>query len=148
MGTAAVDRTMVDTNILIYNSLPSSPLQPAAERKLLAAEAAGEVWVSRQIFREFIASMTRPGTANPPIPTGAVLTAVSDLAARLQVAEDGPVVFAHLLSLLAAVPCSGKQVHDANIVATMLAHGVPNLLTHNVADFTRFASYITVVPLV
>ena len=33
---------------------------------------------------------------------------------------------------------SGKQVHDANIVATMLAHGVGRLLTFNVADFQRF----------
>jgi hypothetical protein len=30
----------------------------------------------------------------------------------------------------------------------MLAHGIPKLLTHNVADFNGFAAYITVVPLV
>jgi len=51
-------------------------------------------------------------------------------------------------ALLAAIPCGGKQVHDANIVATMLVHGVPNLLTHNAADFKRFSHLIAVLPLV
>lgn len=40
------------------------------------------------------------------------------------------------------------QVHDANIVATMLAYGIPRLLTHNVDDFKRFAHLIAVLPLV
>ena len=38
----------------------------------------------------------------------------------------------------------GKQVHDARLVAVMLAHGVTNLLTFNVTHFTRF-SEITVL---
>ena len=41
----------------------------------------------------------------------------------------------------------GKQVHDANIVATMRVHSVPRLLTHNVRDFARFGAVIEVVPL-
>ena len=53
-----------------------------------------------------------------------------------------------LLVLLGSILCLGKQVHDANIVATMLAHGVAALLTNNVADFTRFAGHIKVIPLV
>jgi hypothetical protein len=53
-----------------------------------------------------------------------------------------------LLNLIAAIPCGGKQIYDANIVATMLAHGVPKLLTYNVARFSRFAGHITVLPLV
>ncbi|MFO0801829.1 MAG: hypothetical protein U0791_01715 [Gemmataceae bacterium] len=32
-----------------------------------------------------------------------------------------------LLLLLQSIPCGGKQVHDANIVASMLVRGVPNL---------------------
>jgi hypothetical protein len=40
-----------------------------------------------------------------------------------------------------------RVVIDANIVATMVANNISHLLTHNVADFTRFAPYITVVPL-
>ena len=39
----------------------------------------------------------------------------------------------------------GKQVHDANIVATMLAYGERRLLTFNIRDFRRFAAHIEVV---
>lgn len=44
-----------------------------------------------------------------------------------------------------AFPTRGKQVHDANLVATMLVHGVTRLLTFNAADFRRFGTLIEVV---
>jgi len=43
-------------------------------------------------------------------------------------------------------PTRGKQVHDANLVATMLVHGVTRLLTFNVADFRRFGAVIALEP--
>ncbi len=49
--------------------------------------------------------------------------------------------------LLREYPTAGKQVHDANIVATMLAYGIPTLLTQNVDDMRRFAGKIAIVPL-
>ena len=64
------------------------------------------------------------------------------------VADDNAAVTFHLVNLLGVISCAGKQVHDANIVATMKAHGLNQLLTHNVADFNRFASHITIIPLV
>ncbi len=39
----------------------------------------------------------------------------------------------------------GRQVHDANIVATMLAHGETRLLTANRSDFRRFEPRIELV---
>ncbi|WP_148650020.1 type II toxin-antitoxin system VapC family toxin [Nostoc sp. NIES-3756] len=52
-----------------------------------------------------------------------------------------------LLTLMAEIPSGGKQVHDANIVATMLVYGIPQLFTHNTTDFARFSELITVLPL-
>lgn len=77
-----------------------------------------------------------------------LLVDVRSFERRFFMAEDGPGVTTRLLNLLGVIPCAGKQIHDANIVATMLAHGIPKLLTHNVADFNRFASQIAIVPLV
>jgi hypothetical protein len=45
-------------------------------------------------------------------------------AQRFDMIEDGPNVRERLLSLLATYPGAGKQVHDANIVATMPANGI------------------------
>ena len=50
-----------------------------------------------------------------------------------------------LLKLWRDVAVGGRQVHDANIVATMLAHGERRLLTFNDGDFVRFAPRIEVV---
>ena len=54
---------------------------------------------------------------------------------RFQVADDTAAVTGQLIKLLAEFTFGGKQVHDANIVATMLAYDVPCLLTHNVEVF-------------
>ena len=43
-----------------------------------------------------------------------------------------------LVGLCRDVVVAGKQVHDANIVATMMAHGERQLLTFNGSDFRRF----------
>ena len=58
------------------------------------------------------------------------------------VAEDGPRATATLLDLLARCDFSGQQVHDANIVATMLEHGLRRLLTFNAANSRRFAGLV------
>ena len=149
MAMTAGSPVFVDTNVLVYARLVASQFHAAAVATLDQLTLSGvELWTSRQGFREYLATMTRPGTMTPP-PTAAALVAdIRGFEARFRVAEDGPAVTAELLRLLAAVTVQGRQVHDANIVATMLAHGVPNLLTHNAADFARYVPAITVVPLV
>lgn len=62
--------------------------------------------------------------------------------------DDGPAVTARLLQTIEQNSVGGKQIHDANIVATMLVHEIPALLTHNTSDFKRFQEIITVMPLV
>ena len=72
-------------------------------------------------------------------------TAIADVRrfqSVFEIAEDGPLVFERLLVLLAIYPVAGAQVHDTNIVATMLTHGIKRLLTFNAQDFRRFASEI------
>ena len=63
------------------------------------------------------------------------------------VLEDGPSVWKQLIMLSRRYSFAGRQVHDANIVATMLAHGERRLLTFNVADFRRFARLIDLLAL-
>lgn len=141
-------RVFVDTNILIYASLALSPLhQPAVQRLRDLEEDGIDFWISRQVLREYLAAMTRPGNLTGAISMTALLGDVRSFASHFQVAEDGSAVTEHLLALLERVQVGGRQVHDANIVATMLAHGIGRLLTHNVADFARYAAFITVIPL-
>jgi hypothetical protein len=64
-----------------------------------------------------------------------VLEQVRLFTEHFEVADDTTMVTAQLLTLLTELPGGGKQVHDANIVATMLAFDIPTLLTQNVGDF-------------
>ena len=61
------------------------------------------------------------------------------------VLEDGPGVMEMLTALCREVPIAGKQVHDANIVATMLAHGERRLFTFNTRDFRRYGDRIDLI---
>ena len=49
------------------------------------------------------------------------------------------------LTVSLKVPIAGKQVHDANIVATMLTHDERRLLTFNTRDFRRYGDRIDLI---
>ena len=149
MATTVVEPVFVDTNVLIYAQQAFSPFHAPATTQLNDLVSAGHLlWISRQVLREYLAVMSRPGALTAPIAVSALLADVRAFQTQFLVADDGPAVTAHLLNLLNSIPCAGKQVHDANIVATMLAHGIAKLLTHNVADFNRYAGLIALLPLV
>jgi len=133
----------LDTNVLVYAAVKESPFYEAARRAIGESSQQGRVcWVSRQVIREFLVTLTRPDAFSPPVEIGTVLDLADDLERRFQVAEDGANVTRALHDLLRRVPVRGKKIHDANIVATMLANGIRTLLTHNAADFDGFSDVI------
>jgi predicted nucleic acid-binding protein len=138
----------IDTNVLIYANVDEAPLHTLAVKTLTSLRDTGvELWTSRQVLREYLAVLTRPGAFASPPPSDALAGNVEVFQRLFRIAQDGPEVTRHLLSLLRSIPMGGKQIHDANIVATMLAHGIGQLLTHNTDDFTRYAGIVTVRPL-
>lgn len=138
----------IDTNVLIYANLALSPFHVQALEQLQALDEQGiELWVSRQILREYLAGMTRTGDLTGQIPLSSLVADVRYFANHFWVAEDSPQVTERLLTLMEEIPLGGKQVHDANIVATMQVYAIRQLLTNNTADFARFSQLITVLPL-
>jgi toxin-antitoxin system PIN domain toxin len=136
----------VDTNVLLYASRPKANEHARSQAALSRMRQDGTpLWLSRQVFREYLAAATRPQVSGPALPMAAAIADVHALRAAFNVAEDGPTVFDRLLHLLAAYPGGGKQVHDANLVATMLEHRITRLLTFNAGDFRRFGTLIEVV---
>ena len=149
MATMDVEPVFVDTNVLVYGVLTHSPFHRQAMQALEKYERERvEIWISRQILREYLATLSRNTGANPPLTISELVADIGAFESRYRIAEDGASVSRRLLDLLVAVPSGGKQVHDANIVATMLVHGLKRLLTHNVGDFKRFAPWIDLIPLV
>lgn len=60
--------------------------------------------------------------------------------------RDVPAIFEESERLVAKYSLVGKSVHDANVVATALAHGASHVLTLNERDFRRYAEVGTIVP--
>ncbi|GIK41618.1 MAG: ribonuclease VapC [Chloroflexota bacterium] len=145
----AADLVFLDTNILVYANVASAPLHQAAITAIQNLwDSGNELWISHQVLREFLVTVTRPQTFAAPQPISIVLARVRYFQTQFKIAEDSSEVMNKLLALLVQIPTSGKQVYDANIVATMQAYGISYLLTHNTSDFNRFTSLITVSPLV
>ena len=137
--------SVVDTNVLVHSTASGSPEHRRARAALARLRAQGPVSVTRQVLREYLAATTRAQSWSQAL-TLADATADTDaFIRRFVVLEDGPAVWPELIALTRGFAFGGKQVHDANIVATMLAHGETRLLTFNVADFRRFGSLIEVV---
>ena len=141
----AAEPVFVDTNVLVYATQKASARHLTAN-SLLNAREIGDIplWISGQVLREFLAAVTRPQPGIPPMPMAMALDQAKFFSQRFWMAEDSPAVRSQLLTLLATHAVAGRQVHDTNIVATMLANGITHLLTFNTADFGRFARLITV----
>ncbi len=133
----------IDTNMLVKSRVPGAPDHDAARASLDRASRDSErLSISRQIMREYLAVVARPQTWPVAITREESMEDVSRLIGSFEILEDGPVVTELLLTLCREIPAGGRQIHDANIVATMLARGERRLLTFNAADFRRYGDRI------
>ena len=133
----------VDTNVLVYARIFEAPHHLSARAALERAfREGGPVRISRQVVREYLSVITRPQNWVSPFTAGEAQEDVRRMLNAFEVLEDGAAVTETLIALLGVVPAPGRQVHDANIVATMLAHGERRLLTFNTRDFVRYGERI------
>jgi predicted nucleic acid-binding protein len=148
MATMAAEPVFVDTNVLVYATRPSTAQHAAAKGALTRLEAEGStLWISPQVLREYLAVVTRAQTTAPALSVSDAIDDVRRFRASFDVAGEGPEVLDRLLDLLGAGHGSGRHVHDANMVATMIEHGIRRLLTFNASDFRRYDPVIAIEPL-
>jgi predicted nucleic acid-binding protein len=143
-------RAMLDTNVLLAATDEGKAEHDQALEIVNDWPRRGTtLYTSGQIMREYLAVATRPAERNGlGLNLAGALANVRALRGRTSLlAEDGKVAD-RLLALLVDVECGGKQVHDANVVATMLVHGIDAVVTINLDDFARFARHIRLIGLV
>lgn len=141
-------KAFLDTNILLRATITRFPLHTQAKRLVdTQIDANVELWISRQVIREYIAQVTRPQVFMNPMPVGELEAKLRTIRVLFRVADDMEAVTTALMDLLKAYPTGGKQVHDANVVATMIVYGIDTLLTANIKDMQRFADKITLIAL-
>ena len=136
----------IDTNVLVSARILEAPDHDLARAQLERAfQDLEPLRISRQVLREYLSVVTRPQTWSIAIAREDALADVDRLTNGFEMLEDGPEVTQSLLALCREVAVGGRQIHDANIVATMLAHGEHRLLTFNAADFRRYGDRIELV---
>jgi predicted nucleic acid-binding protein len=146
---ARPDRVMLDTNVLLAATDESRSEHRAALTILNEWTTADTtLCTSGQILREYLAVATRPAGQNGlGLEPADAVSNVRAIRERTMFLSEDAKVADRLQGLLTDVECGGKQVHDANVIATMLAHGVGTVVTMNVEDFARFGRYVTLIRL-
>ena len=143
--------SLIDTNLLIYATVPGFP-EHAAARDLLEEICAGSrqhfvTWIN--IF-EYLRAVTHRRLVRPvPLPMAQALANVEALLAHPRVSRIDP--GAKHLELFAdicrtAAPVEGNFVHDCRIAAVMRENGVDRILTRD-SSFRRIAFLEVVDPL-
>jgi len=147
--TVFPERAMLDTNVLL--AATDEGRAEHGQALSIINEWPGQgtsLYTSGQIMREYLAVASRPADKNGlGLASADALANVRALRSRLGLLAEDVKVADRLLTLLDQIACGGKQVHDANIVATMLAHGIGAIVTINLADFTRFAAHVELIGL-
>jgi hypothetical protein len=87
--------------------------------------------------------ITRHGYMPNPLTGEQVIKQIRKLKRAYVIADETESVTNQLARLLLDHPTGGKQIHDTNIVATMLINDIQLLLTMNYEDFARFENKIT-----
>ena len=131
---------LIDTNVLLTATDESRQWHREAQRLLAESRRHGlHLAASGQVLRECLVVATRPVNVN------GLGLGVRDAAANVNeflrcIHRYGETeeVARRLRELCLSRNLRGKRLHDANIVATMLTHGIHVLVTRNPGDFDSF----------
>ena len=131
----------LDTNILLTATEESRPHHRLAKELIASIHQRGiHLGYSGQIMREYLVAATRPPDANGLGMKPADALANADIfGQRLVFFEETETAANQLKQLIKKRQVKGTSIHDANVVATMLAHGISKLITENQEDFSSFS---------
>ena len=143
------DRSVVDTNVLVYAHLTASPQHADSLAPIdRAKDPAAGLCVFPQMVAEFFAIVTNPKRVTTPMDGRTALTAIDKLLAYpgLTVLPVPTDIVPRLLVLLRAAPVTGPRVFDYQIAAVMLQAGISTLYTYNTTDFAGIPGIVAKEP--
>lgn len=132
---------LADTNVILRRLHRAHPQHRHARDAISRFSKEGSrVCVASQNLIEIWAVCTRPvennGFGLTPAEADRVVARVESSVFRL---PDSDQVYPEWRRLVVTNGVSGKQVHDARIVAAMTVNRVTHILTFNTGDFARYA---------
>lgn len=150
MKTTSKTKIFIDTNILFYANNPSDAFGAQAIARINElAENDNMLIISTQIIREYTAATLRNAQFHKLPMEATIKTVLNNIATfrrDFTVLIEQADILDNWLSLLPQITTS-KDVFDFNIAATLKSEGIHHILTHNINDFSKFSSWLTVLPL-
>jgi len=139
---------LVDTNVLLRSVQKSHPMEFEAANSIKLLLRHREVLViTPQNLIEFWCVATRPEVNNGlGISINETVRRIESFKSLLVLLPETDSIFSEWEQLVVQYQVSGKQVHDARLVAAMNVHKVTHLLTFNTADFKRYDGISVVSP--
>lgn len=150
MSAEALQPVMLDTNILVYATNEDSPF--FAKAKTLRDQALSGVilaCISPQVLSEFYSIVTSPKRVAKPLTPKEARESVEDylLAKSILKLPLRESATKRMVELAEKYQIKEQNIYDAQLVATMLDHGVVRIFTANVKDFAAFKEIEAVNPL-
>ncbi|MCI0572328.1 MAG: type II toxin-antitoxin system VapC family toxin [Myxococcaceae bacterium] len=141
----AAEAVFVDTSVLVAASVEEHPGHEASRSFLNSLQEANRrLCISPQVCRELVSVLSGRPIAGRLFSVREALDILDGWrGACALLTEDGPVV-EEWLRLVGEHNVRGKKVHDTNLVAVMLTHGIRRLATRNASDFARYGDIIQV----
>lgn len=138
----------VDTNVLLRSIGDGHVAQPIVQNGLFALRDRGEILsIFPQNLIEFWAVATRPVVNNGlGLSIAKAERELISLKTLFALLPDTAEIFSEWERIVLQYRVSGKQAHDARLVAAMRVHNLTHLLTFNMDDFKRFTVITAVNP--
>ncbi len=129
----------LDTNLLIYARVAANPWHESARRFLEQLTAGAEVMIAELVLVEYYLALRNPAIMAPPLDPAAAVAECQWFRAHPHWAlVEHADVMASVWRDAATAGFARRQIVDARLARTLLAHGVTEFATANVKDFQDF----------
>lgn len=134
---------LIDTNVLLEATDERRPRHADAVTLL---ESSVRLVLCAQVVREYLAVATRPAAVNGlGMSMDDALANIREFRQVVRLLPEEKPILPRFLALLETVPCAGKRVHDAHIVATAAVHRVRAIVSLTPDDLKGFVEEIAVI---
>jgi len=135
-------RRGIDTNVLVYAHMPALPEHQAVHRYLTRELERDDLTlvITPMVVHELLHVITDKRRFEPPVsmPEALALTRLYLDASNVECLAIDAESMLHTLHLLDQHGLGRKRIADSLLAATLLRHGVHELITCNAADFQLF----------
>jgi toxin-antitoxin system PIN domain toxin len=144
-------RRAIDTNVLVYAHLPSMAEHDRARRYVEAELGRDDVTlvVTPAVLHELVHVITDPRRFDPPVSMPEALAVAQSYlgSANVECIATDATSAVLAFELLARHGLGRKRLADTLFAATLLTHGVHEIITSNRRDFEIFEGIYTIDPM-